>query len=238
MKTDKTRKEVTDALSERYDTVTVMAEGEGKTVIQIRHRKTGRPFIIKSFEGGAPVYEFLSGIECEGLPRVCDVIGCSDGSVVIEEFINGTLLSSVMRRGPMKYKEARKIILRLCGILAVLHENGFVHRDVKPENIMISDKGELKLIDFDAARVYDTEKTSDTRVLGTVGYASPEQFGMAQSDCRSDIYALGVLLNELITGAHPSEQVAHGRAGRIVLKCTQINPDLRYQTVEKLAEAL
>ena len=74
MKTDKTRKEVTDALSEWYETVTVMSEGEGKTVVQVRHRKTGRPFIIKSFEGGAPVYEFLSGIECEGLPRVCDVI--------------------------------------------------------------------------------------------------------------------------------------------------------------------
>ena len=78
----------------------------------------------------------------------------------------------------------------------------------------------------------------DTVVMGTVGYASPEQLGVAQSDARTDIYAVGVLLNVMITGKHPSEKLAKGKAGRIVRKCTSVNPDERYQTAEKLANAL
>ena len=74
--------------------------------------------------------------------------------------------------------------------------------------------------------------------MGTVGYASPEQLGIAQSDARTDIYVAGVLLNVMITGKHPSQQLAGGHAERIVKKCTHINPNDRYQTAEKLAEAL
>lgn len=74
--------------------------------------------------------------------------------------------------------------------------------------------------------------------MGTVGYASPEQLGFAQSDCRTDIYALGVLLNAMITGKHPSKQSAKGKIGNIVQKCTNVTPNLRYQSAEKLANAL
>lgn len=74
--------------------------------------------------------------------------------------------------------------------------------------------------------------------MGTVGYASPEQLGVAQSDARTDIYAVGVLLNVMITGKHPSEKLAKGKAGRIVRKCTNVNPDERYQSAKKLALAL
>ena len=74
--------------------------------------------------------------------------------------------------------------------------------------------------------------------MGTVGYASPEQLGVAHSDTRTDVYAVGVLLNVMITGKHPSEKLATGKTGRIVRKCTNVNPDERYQTVETLAQIL
>ena len=72
----------------------------------------------------------------------------------------------------------------------------------------------------------------------TVGYASPEQLGVTQSDARTDIYATGILLNVMLTGKHPTEAFAKGRAGRIIRKCTALNPDDRYQCAEKLSDAL
>ena len=75
-------------------------------------------------------------------------------------------------------------------------------------------------------------------VLGTTGFAAPEQYGMGQSDNRSDIYSLGVLMNVMLTGQHPSRQIAPGRFGRIIRKCTMTNPAGRYQTVLDLMEVL
>ena len=74
--------------------------------------------------------------------------------------------------------------------------------------------------------------------MGTVGYVAPEQLGLSQSDARTDIYAAGVLYNVMLTGAHPTVQLANGKAGRIVRKCTAVNPDERYQSAQKLSNAL
>lgn len=114
---------------------------------------------------------------------------------------------------------------------------GAVHRDIKPENVILRGS-EAVLIDFDASRIFKSENTSDTRVLGTTGYAAPEQYGIAQTDERADIYSLGVLLNIMLTGKHPSKELASGRLGRIVQKCTMVNPKKRYQNVLYLMEAL
>jgi serine/threonine protein kinase len=119
----------------------------------------------------------------------------------------------------------------------VLHERGLVHRDVKPENVMIDKNGRVVLIDFNASRKV-SEACKDTVIMGTVGYASPEQLGVTQSDARTDIYATGILLNVMLTGKHPTEAFAKGRAGRIIRKCTALNPDDRYQCAEKLSDAL
>lgn len=136
------------------------------------------------------------------------------------------------------YGGAAKILRALCDALEALHSHGFVHRDIKPENVMIDDHGQVKLIDFDAARAFDGIKSHDTVILGTVGFAPPEQFGVAQSDPRSDIYALGVLFNVMLTGAHPSRKLAAGKAGRLILKCTQIQPGMRYASVAELRRKL
>lgn len=91
--------------------------------------------------------------------------------------------------------------------------------------------------DFNAARkIYPGAR--DTQVPGTVGYAPPEQSGIAAGDERADIYALGVRMNILLTGKHPSDQLAGGKAGKIIRKCTQINPADRYQSVSQIARQL
>ena len=114
-----------------------------------------------------------------------------------------------------------------------------VHRDVKPENVILRGS-EAILIDFDAARLHKSEPDheTDTQILGTTGFAAPEQYGLSQTDVRSDIYSLGILINVMLTGQHPSKQLARGRLGRIVERCTHVNPQKRYQNVLRLMEAL
>ncbi len=99
---------------------------------------------------------------------------------------------------------------------------------------MIDNNGVLKLIDFDVSRVYREERNMDTHILGTKGYASPEQFGFEQTDCRSDIYSVGVLINVLTTGKHIKEKLNDGRLKGIIEKCTSISPDNRYSSVKEL----
>lgn len=94
------------------------------------------------------------------------------------------------------------------------------------------------LIDFDAARIYKDESESDTQVLGTTGFAAPEQYGIFQSDERADIFSLGVLLNIMLTGKHPSREMTAGKMGRIVRKCTMTAPEQRYQSARALMEVL
>ena len=79
---------------------------------------------------------------------------------------------------------------------------------------------------------------SDTQVLGTTGFAAPEQYGLSQSDARADIYSLGILMNVMLTGKHPSKKMVKGHLGRVVARCTQVNPEKRYRDVVHLMAAL
>ena len=113
---------------------------------------------------------------------------------------------------------------------------GAAHRDIKPENVLMRG-GEAVLIDFDASRIIKNKSENDTRILGTTGYAAPEQHGISQPDERADIYALDVLLNIMLTGKHPSKELAAGRMGRIVQKCTMTTPKKRYKNVRYLMKS-
>lgn len=157
--------------------------------------------------------------------------------MVLEEFIQGDTLDSLLRTSRLSPDQTREIMIQLCQALRVLHSIGAVHRDVKPENIILRER-EAVLIDFDAARLHKPACESDTVILGTTGFAAPEQYGLSQSDARADIYSLGVLMNVMLTGEHPSRKLAGGRLGRVVQRCTQVNPKKRYRSVIHLMEAI
>lgn len=124
--------------------------------------------------------------------------------LVMELVEGGTLRELLRERGPMPPHAAAAVLRPVLGGLATAHHAGLVHRDVKPENVLISDAGEVKLVDFGLVRaVAEAGITSTSVILGTAAYLSPEQVSSGAADARSDVYAVGILAYELITGTTP-----------------------------------
>jgi serine/threonine protein kinase len=225
------------AVDQYFDEVKVLRRSARGVITLLRHRKTGKRYVFRQFMGSADVYRRLLTVECPHLPRIEEAVD-SDGRVaVLEEYVQGDTLLFLLEGGLLDWTEAKKVTQDVCAALWVLHSLGAVHRDVKDSNVILRGSDAV-LIDFDASRIVKPELAADTVVLGTTGYAAPEQFGLSQTDGRADIYSLGVLLNVMLTGQHPSRKLASGKAGHIVQRCTMMNPDQRYQTVWELRDAL
>lgn len=222
----------------QYKLIAVLSNKNGAKVMRVRHREAGKDLIVRQYDILVPAYELLKTIQHEHIPEIMDCITCEDGQIVLEEFIEGVSVSQVLESGKYTYRGAKAVLIGVCKAVQTLHGMHTIHRDIKPENVLISKAGTVKLIDLNASRKTSKNKNKDTVILGTIGYAPPEQFGVGQSDARADIYAIGVLLNVMLTGEHPSCCLARGKAGRIVQKCTQIDPQSRYQSVKKLMNAL
>ena len=232
-----TREEYIKKLLDSYHLVTVLSEKNNCKVLRLRHKHSEQELVLRSFPQHLQAYELLCDIRCENLPEIYDAIDVDDGQIVLEECIYGLTVAQVMQTGKYHIRGAKKILQGVCNGMWALHTLGIIHRDIKPENVMVDHTGRVVLIDFNASRM-ESIACKDTVIMGTVGYASPEQLGLSQSDARTDIYAAGVLLNVMLTGKHPTEEYVHGRIGRIVRKCTALNPDDRYQTAKKLVFAL
>lgn len=153
-----------------------------------------------------------------------------DGTLtVIEEYVQGETLEAALSAGPLTEERRRDILLSVLDGVSFLHSGAIIHRDIKPANIMLTADG-AKLIDYDAAKVYHGGTGRDTRLLGTNGVAAPEQYGFAESDVRTDIYALGVLTRTLF----PNDP----QYGQVAEKATRMDPQDRYQTVAEMKNAL
>ena len=211
-------------------------------VFLVQHRETGRFYIKKHLSiYDRELYTSLKDMNIPGIPRIYHIAEDGNRLIVIEEYINGTPLSSfISEHGPFSACDAADIISNLCDILSVLHSctPPIIHRDIKTSNIIISSDMQVTLIDFNASKKFDSGKNYDTCLMGTAEYAAPEQFGFSQSDARTDIYALGILLNILITGCFPKDVLCSGSAARVVTKCTQMDPARRYSSVLQLKSAL
>lgn len=158
------------------------------------------------------IYKILAENRHKNISDIAEIFEYDDISVVIEEYINGKTLADILsEKSTTGERETKNIIGQICDGLLFLHRHNIIHRDINPNNIMITKDGMVKIIDFDISRSVKKESSKDTVVLGTVGYAAPEQFGFSQSDVRTDIYAVGVLANVMLTGKMPNEKMYGGR---------------------------
>lgn len=226
-----------EAVTTEYDTLRVLKQSPRGTVSVVRHKKSGTRYVFRRYSGSGEVYRRLLPVLCPHLPQIMEAAEQDGQTAVLEEYVQGDTLAELLMGARLTEREARQVTMQLCQALHVLHSMGAVHRDVKPENVILRGSDAV-LIDLDAARIYKDESESDTQVLGTTGFAAPEQYGIFQSDERADIFSLGVLLNIMLTGKHPSREMAAGKMGRIVRKCTMTAPEQRYQSARALMEVL
>lgn len=187
------------------------------------------------------VYEYLKVHPVEGIPKIYEAIEDGDALIIIEEYIEGnTLLSEIEKNGSIHPALVTYYILQLCIILSQLHSANppIIHRDIKPSNIIIGANYKIFLLDLNAARHHTAEKSEDTRLLGTHGFAAPEQYGFGESDERSDIYSLGILMNNMLTGVVSHEPVQDSPLTKVIEKCIQMEPDNRFQSAMELYSAI
>ena len=226
------------SIEEYYHLVKVLKKDDKKEILLYQHKESGKTVIVKRLKHKSNVYEKLATIEHPNVVKVLEASSNDECTIVIEEYLDGISVADLLETQSISSKMACQIILQVCDGLEILHENEIVHRDIKPENVFILQDGSVKIIDFDASRIYRKYEKKDTVVLGTIGYAPPEQYGEAQTDARSDIYALGVLMNVLFTGKHPVNEVANGKVGNIIEKCIMVNQNKRYRNVSEIKEQL
>lgn len=213
---------------------------------------------IKDFEvvkqGLVVETNMLKRLSHPNLPSIIDVIDQKDNFLIVMDYIQGNSLKDRLDEyGAQPQELVVEWAKQLSDVLGYLHSRtpAIIYRDMKPANIMLKPDGNLTLIDFGTAREYKEKNLADTICLGTVGYAAPEQFGgRGQTDGRTDIYCLGATLYHLVTGINPSDPpyeikpireinpALSGGLEKIILKCTQKNPEDRYQSCAELTYAL
>lgn len=204
---------------------------------QIRLKSYDKIAVLKRVDN-PDIYKKLQELKTQGIPCIYSVFEKDKAFYVIEEFISGSNLAEVMAsEGCMSSRQVREIVLKLCNILAPVHSAGIVHRDIKPSNIILTSGREVYLIDFGIARLQNETSTGDTRHLGTEFYASPEQYGFAQTDNKSDIYSIGKLMIVLLTGKENAESLKGIPYSRIIGRCIEIDATKRYGNVSRLKAA-
>ncbi|MGV9326284.1 Stk1 family PASTA domain-containing Ser/Thr kinase [Streptosporangium sandarakinum] len=173
--------------------------------VKVMHRSLAEdPSFVRRFIGEAKSVASLSH------PNVVHVFdqGTDGGNVYLSmEYVPGRTLRDVLRsRGRLPAREALEVIIPVLAALGAAHQTGMIHRDVKPENVLLSDDGRIKVVDFGLARAIEaTNQTRTGVMIGTIAYMSPEQVTAAAADARSDVYAAGIMLFELLTGSQPYE---------------------------------
>ena len=220
-----------DVLDDRYQLVRLLGRGGMSDVYQALDQHSGTPVALKIVRSDDPELARRLAQEARALERLVhpglitllDTGTVGDQAYLVMELVDGPSLSTFLRDGPLSSQDAATLGARLADALAYVHEQGIVHRDVKPSNILLGSDGEAWLGDFGVAQLHDASAlTIAGTTLGTVGYMAPEQLEDHQVGPSADIYSLGIVLLECLTGRRayegsPSEIVARRLASPVSL---------------------
>lgn len=259
-------------IADRYEVISKIGAGGMSDVYKAKDHVLGRFVAIKVLkpefsEDVGFVSKFhteaqsAAGLEHPNIVNIYDV-GSEDGlHYIVMEYIEGiTLKTYIEKKGRLTFKEAVSIAIQVGRGIEAAHNKNIVHRDIKPQNIMISTEGKVKVMDFGIARAA-TSNTIHSDVMGSVHYSSPEQARNGFIDGKSDIYSLGIVMYEMVTGRvpfdgdttvsiaiqHLQEEMVPPSAyapdlpislEKIILKCTQKSPSRRYQNIGDLIQDL
>ncbi|MDQ7825188.1 MAG: protein kinase [Candidatus Eremiobacteraeota bacterium] len=261
-----------EILNNRYMIEAVVGQGAAGTAFRVRDMSFPREtvhWVVKEIDlagfGLAEKHEsealfereksFLLALNHPSIPKAVDFFTEGGRPHIVMEYVSGKTLSDLVREEGRPLEAGRVIDLGegLLEILSYLHtreQAPLIYRDLKPDNVLVSEKGKLKLIDFGIARHVDPSKEKDTFIYGTPGFSPPEQYGTGQTDERSDIYAWGATLYYLLTLEDPQQfyfkfpplrtlnrQVPR-KLERILMKCLEKNPSSRYRTTEEVKREL
>ncbi len=227
-----------------YEVIECLAHNDAGETLLVTNKQTHSHFVAKCYTDQTLLSrvteaDILKKLEHPGLPRYAGEYQ-SGMLCVVREYVEGIPLDRYAAQNELTEEQAASLIISLCDILSYLHAQAppVIHRDIKPQNIIIDKKGHLHLIDFGISRVYDKDAKEDTVCYGTRHFAAPEQYGFAQTDNRADIFSLGVLLGWLLTGESDLKnihnKISNSRLLRIVKKCTAFTPEKRYANVNKI----
>lgn len=219
----------------------VMQLGQHSDVMLMRELSSDRLVVRRiSMQNQIEVYEKIKDLEDKHIPKIYSITDLGDRKYeILEEYIEGRTLEEILQeKGTVGVEEAVWYMAQLCDALEGLRKAGLVHRDVKPSNVIVTSDERLYLLDFDIARIHKKKEDSDTQILGTMGYAAPEQFGFRQTGAQTDVYAAGVLLNKLLTGKLPNECIPKGKIGYIIRRCLYMDMTRRYRNAGALKRAL
>ena len=260
-------------LDDRYEILEVIGTGGMAVVYKAVDQRLNRFVAVKILRDElARDEEFRARFQIEAqavamlshpnIVSVYDVSHTEDVEYIVMELIEGvTLMQYMQKRGALGWKEALHFSVQITKALEHAHDKGIVHRDIKPQNIMILRDGTIKVADFGIAALESTQEQRSDQTVGSVHYIAPEQARGETPDTRSDIYSLGVVMYEMLTGKMPydgetAEQIALKHIAGIAVPPQEINPDIpdelaritlkamnadikkRYQTAAKLLEDL
>ncbi|MDR2572702.1 MAG: serine/threonine protein kinase [Oscillospiraceae bacterium] len=239
--------DISQAVGDRFTVMECIGETVLGDTYLVSDNETDDLYVLKAQQntnaGQSNESDLLYGLEHKGLPKYELPIMQNSVQYTLRKYIEGKSLDEYLAEAdavnPLEVVDA---VISLCDVLSYLHSQPqpIIHRDIKPSNIIINtDDNTITLIDFGISRKYQENAENDTAYFGTQKFAPPEQYGFAQTDCRTDIYSLGVVMRYWLTGmTDKNTKIQDKTLEHIASKCTALAPESRYQSADALKKAL